>query len=132
VGVVSSGWFDAGIENRKNKLVPSLTFALKNASDQKLVMLQVDAVFRRSTDKGELGRAFVTAAGPSGLAPGATTAPMTLRSDFGYLGEEPRREILQNSQFVDAKVELLAKYGAGSWVSLGEYAISRELIISPP
>jgi hypothetical protein len=130
VGVLSSGWFDAGIENRRNKLIPSFTFTLRNTGSRNLVMLQVNAVFRRVTDtEGELGRAFVTAAGSSGLAPGATTSPLTLRSDFGYLGEEPRREILQNTQFVDAKVELFAKYGPGAWASLGEYKISRELIL---
>ena len=38
---VSTGWFDAGIVNGQNKLVPSITFRLKNISDQKLVVLQV-------------------------------------------------------------------------------------------
>jgi hypothetical protein len=131
VDVISSGWFDAGIENGKNKLVPTVSFALKNVSDRNLVMLQVNAVFRRVTDKAdsELGRAFVTAAGPSGLAPGATTAVLTVKSDFGYLGTEPRLEILQNSQFVDGKVELFGKYGSMAWERLGEYPITRRLII---
>jgi hypothetical protein len=130
VDVISSGWFDAGIENRKNKLLPSISFTLKNVSDRSLVMLQVDAAFRRVTDSesSELGRGFVTAAGPSGLAPGATTPVLTVRSDFGYVGTEPRLQILQNSQFVDGKVELFGKYGSTAWTRLGEYAITRQLI----
>src|ERR1700730_8701155 len=50
---VSTGWFDAGIVNGQTKLVPSISFTLKNVSDQKLVALQINAVFRRVTDKEE-------------------------------------------------------------------------------
>ena len=47
VEILSTGWFDAGIINGQNKLVPSVTFTLKNLSDQKLGTLQVNASFRR-------------------------------------------------------------------------------------
>ena len=130
VDVVSSGWFDAGIENGKNKLVPSVSFTLRNGSERDLVMLQVNAIFRRVTGSpdSEFGRAFVTAADSSGLAPGATSPVLTVRADFGYTGIEPRLEILQNSQFVDGRVELIAKYGSSAWMRLGEYPIERRLI----
>ena len=49
---VTTGWFDAGIVNGQNKLVPSITFTVKNVSDRKLATLQVNAVFRRVTEKG--------------------------------------------------------------------------------
>src|SRR5262245_30208940 len=71
IEVIDTGWFDAGIVNGQNKLVPSLTFTLKNDSDRKLTSLQVNALFRRVTEKDEWGSGFVTAAGSSGLAPGA-------------------------------------------------------------
>ena len=75
VEVVSTGWFDAGIVNGQNKLVPSVTFTLKNVSDQKLVALQVQTLFRRVGETEEWGSGFLTAAGSQGLAPGATTQP---------------------------------------------------------
>jgi hypothetical protein len=50
---VSTGWFDAGIVNGQNKLVPSMSFELRNASSQRLVVLQVNALFRRVTEKEE-------------------------------------------------------------------------------
>ena len=49
VTVVNTGWFDVGIVNGQNKLVPTVSFTLKNASEQKLVSLQVNALFRRVT-----------------------------------------------------------------------------------
>ena len=51
IEIVSTGWLDAGPINGKNKIVPAVTFRLKNVSDQKLVSLQVNAVFRRSNEK---------------------------------------------------------------------------------
>jgi hypothetical protein len=130
---VATGWFDAGIVNGQNKLVPSITFTLKNNSNQKLPSLQVNALFRRVTEKDEWGTGFVTAAGSSGLGPGATTAPITIRSQLGYTGsDQSRQEMLSNSHFVDAKVELLAKYGSAQWARIGEFPITRKLIEKPP
>ena len=103
-----------GIVDGKNKLVPSVTFKVRNKSDQSLVVLQVNAIFRRVTDKDEWGSGFVTVAGSEGLDPGAISKEITLRSELGYTGTETRAEMLQNSQFVDAKVELFAKYARRS------------------
>ena len=129
VQVVSTGWFDAGIVNGKNKLVPSITVKLKNVSDQKLAMLQVNALFRRVAEKDEWGSGFLTAAGSDGLAPGAATGELTIKSQLGYTGsDQSRLEMLKNSHFVDAKVELSAKYGSTQWVRVGDFAITRQLI----
>jgi hypothetical protein len=127
---VSSGWFDAGIVNGKAKLIPSISFRLKNISDQKLLVLQVNALFRRVTEKDEWGSGFITAAGSEGLAPGATTQPVTLKSDRGYTGtDQTRQQMLENKYFVDAKVELSAKYGSAQWVRIGDFPITRVLIV---
>lgn len=125
---VTTGWFDAGIVDGKNKLVPTISFKLKNTSDQTLSSLQVNALFRRVTEKDEWGSGFLTAAGSAGLGPGATTSPLTIKSQLGYTGTESRQDMLQNKQFVDAKAELLAKYGSGQWTRLGEYPIARQLL----
>lgn len=133
VTIVGTGWYDAGIVNGQNKLVPSVTFKLKNVSGQALNSLQVNALFRRVTEKDEWGDGFVTAAGSNGLAPGAETAPLTIRSQRGYTGsDQSRQEMLANSHFVDAKVEILAKYGSTQWTKLGEYPITRVLIEKQP
>jgi hypothetical protein len=125
---VSTGWFDAGIVNGKNKLVPSAVLKLKNLSDQTLPSLQVNAVFRRVTEKDEWGSAFLTAAGSQGLAPGATTSALTFRCPLGYTGTEPRQQMLKNSQFIDVKVELFVKYRSLQWIRLAELPIERLLV----
>ena len=70
----------------------------------------------------------MTAAGSDGLDPGATTAALTVRSPLGYTGTDSREQMLQNKQFVDAKVDLFAKYGSAQWKKVGEYPITRRLL----
>jgi hypothetical protein len=87
-------------------------------------------LFRRVGDENEWGDGLVTAAGSSGLAPGAATSAITVRSQLGYTGIESGAEMLDNSHFVDARVDLFARsrYGSTSWTRLGEYSITRRLI----
>ena len=129
VSIVNSGWYDLGIVNGQNKLVPTVIFTLQNTSDQKLVTLQINALFRRVSENTEWGSGFLTVAGSQGLAPGATSDPITIKSQLGYTGsEQSRMEMLQNTQFVDAKVELFGKYASTQWVRLGSYPITRQLL----
>src|ERR1700704_3541617 len=88
VTILNTGWFDLGIVNGQNKLVPSVTFSLKNVSEKKLSTLQVNALFRRVTENDEWGSGFLTAAGSDGLAPGASTQPLTIKSPLGYTGND--------------------------------------------
>ena len=129
VTIVNSGWYDLGIVNGQNKLVPTVTFTLRNTSDQKLVTLQINALFRRVSENTEWGSGFMTVVGSQGLAPGATTDPITIKSQLGYTGnDQSRQEMLQNTHFVDAKVELFGKYASTQWVLLGSYPITRQLL----
>jgi hypothetical protein len=124
---VSTGWHDEGIVDGKNKLVPTVVFKLKNVSDQPLPVLQVNAVFRRVNDPTEWGAVFLAVPQSGSLQPGGTTQALTIKSRLGYTGEDPRADMLKNSQFVDAKVEIYAKYASVQWARIAEYPIERQL-----
>ena len=126
---VKTGWFDAGIENGMNKLVPTIMLTLKNVSKEKLNLVQLNAVIRRVGETEEWGGAYTRAIGSEGLAPGASTKQIALRSNLGYTGIEPRNVMLKNSNFVDAHIQLFAKYGGANWVKLGEYPVARQLLV---
>jgi len=129
VTIVNTGWYDVGIVNGQNKLVPAVSFTLKNVSDQKLVSVQVNALFRRVSENDEWGSELVIAAGSSGLPAGQSTSTLNAKSPRGYTGsDQSRLEMLQNSHFVDAKVDLFAKYGSTQWTRLGTYPIARQLL----
>jgi hypothetical protein len=129
IDIVDTGWFDAGIVEGKNKLVPTVSFTVKNVSDQKLVSLQMMASFFRVSDtSSEWGNNLLNVAGSEGLAPGATTPTLTIKSPLGYTGTDPRADMLKNAIFVDAVVKLVAKYAATQWAHIREVPVERKLV----
>ena len=106
---VATGWVDAGPIGTTNKLVPVVSFTVKNRSDRTLAPVQVNAVFRRVGDSSEWSNGMVLAAGSSGLAPAAATGRLLIKAAAGYTGEDSERDLLRNSHFVDATVDLFAR-----------------------
>ena len=127
VDVTTSGWRFAGVVDGKNKIVPSVSLTLKNVSGQTLNALQTNAVFRLASSNAEIGADFRPASGSSGLPAAASTEKITLKSSLGYTGTDPVEELLNNSKFSDAKVEVFVKAGSGQWTRLGEFPIARQL-----
>jgi hypothetical protein len=126
VQVISSGWLPAGSSGGKNKIVPAVSMTLKNASARTLNAVQINAVFRLVSSNDEIASDFRPVPGSGGLAPGASTGTLTLKAQRGYTGADPFEDLLSNSKFVDAKVEVFVKAGPGRWTRLGEYPIARE------
>ena len=124
----TTGWVDVGIVDGLNKLVPAVTFTVKNVSDQPLPALQVNAIFRRVTETDGWGDRFKSVSGSRGLAPGAAVGPLMLEAQLGYTGSDPAEALLHHSQFVDVKVDVYAKYGSTQWTFVGGYMIARHLI----
>jgi hypothetical protein len=126
---VTTGWFDAGImQDGKNKLVPSVSLKLRNKSAAEVDGVQINAIFRRVNEKEMWGEHYGWAVHNSPLAPGQLTEDLVLRSSLGYTGEQPRIQILQHKDFVDAKVELYLRKGSQVWAKLGEFPIERQLL----
>jgi hypothetical protein len=126
---VTTGWFDAGLVEGKNKLVPTIAFRLQNVGPEDIGSVQVNAVFRRKGEQDNWGDAFAVAIPSDGLAPQASTNAIVLRSQLGYTGEQPRAEMLSHSEFLDAYVEVFGKHGGANWVKLGQFDIRRQLLV---
>jgi hypothetical protein len=130
----TGGWFDAGIVEGRNKLVPSITFRLKKSINDSLRPLSLNVVFKRLPSAGA----------PAGTGEedweevfmqnvafdGNETAPLTVRPTHGYTGDPPqsRAEMLKNSQFRDIRVHIFAKHSSSQWVELGQYDVPRQLL----
>ncbi|MBY0497775.1 MAG: hypothetical protein K2Y23_26500 [Cyanobacteria bacterium] len=127
---VVTGWYDDGIvEGGKNKLVPSVSMKLRNKSGKELSSIQINAIFRRVGEQEMWGEYFGWAVPRQKPLPaGAETDTLVMRSTLGYTGDQPRMQMLQNSQFVDAKVEIYLKQGSKVLAKLAEYPIERQLI----
>jgi hypothetical protein len=126
---VHTGWYDAGLQaDGKNKLVPSISFKLQNVSNEPVQSVQLMAIFRRVGEAEAWDDTYVRGIGREPLPPGASTNRLVLHANAGYTGEQARLQMLQNKQFVDARVEVLGRKGPRTWVKIGEYQIDRQLL----
>jgi hypothetical protein len=128
VADVTTGWFDAGIVDGQNKLVPSAVVTVTNTGTETLSGLQIFVVFRFIGESEELGSGMVVLRGNDALAPNATSKPINVRANWGFSGLQPRAQMLMHSQFKDARVEIFAKYGAKPFVKIGEAQVARQLL----
>jgi hypothetical protein len=129
-----SGFYDDGVvpEGRThagwNRILPSLTFKLRNDGPKEISSIQLTVSFWQDGDDGEKDSAEVRGVGPEGLKPGATTESITVRPPVIGINQEGRRaDIFQHPQFKDWVVKLFAKHG-GNIVRLGEFKVDRRLI----
>ena len=126
VADVSTGWYDAGVVDGKNKLVPSVTFKLKKSADTRLPTASLNIVFRKDTGE-ELDDVFVQRVD---FVNDTETAPLTVRSRTGYTGDPPqsRADMLKNSQFHDMDAEIFVRQSSSQWVALHKVRVTRELL----
>ena len=132
---VRSGWYDLGVviaegpDKGKNKLVPSVSLKLKNVSQQAISGVQLDAVFRSIPAEKVIDEHFAVGIDSRvSLEPGATTGAIVLRAKWGFVGEETRSLMLQNSNFVDARVTILGRHGRRNWAQMAAVPIDRRLV----
>src|SRR5687768_5887394 len=126
---IKTGWYDAGIVEGQNKLVPSISFRLQNISGEAISRVKMNAVFHTvDAPQDAWGDHLIQAIGGDALDAGATGRPLVLRSPRGYTGSEPRLVMLKNSQFVDATVSVFGRHGSRNWVKLGDFRIDRQLL----
>jgi len=126
VSDVSSGWFDAGVQNGKNKLVPSVTFKLRKNADVSLSSISLNLTFIFIDSQEHADDVYVQ----SVPFQGAETAPIVVRSKWGYTGDPPqtRAQMLENSHFRDMEVQIFAKQSSSQWVELQRVKIARQLL----
>jgi hypothetical protein len=128
-----TGWYDAGIVDGKNKIVPSIAFKLQNVSEEEIARVQVNAIFHRVNETEPWGEHYAPAISADGLAQNVSTNEIVLRGNLGYTSpDQSRAEILADRRFVDVKVEIFGKHGSRTWVKMGEFPIERKLLTSAP
>jgi hypothetical protein len=125
---VVTGWLDDGIVGGQNKLVPTISYKVKNTGPASVSYVSFNAVFKVIDDPEELGSALLKGIDGNGLAPGQTAGPFIARSQLGYTSPAPRMQMLQHSQFRDAQVELFSKHRSGGWIKIGQYKIQRQVL----
>lgn len=128
---VFTGYHDAGVVNGLNKLVPSITFKLRNAAADPVESVQLTVAFWEEGADGETESLLVRGIGEAGLEPGASTDPINVRGTFGYTYEGARAEMFTNSRYRGFIAKLFAKQG-GRIVPIGQLKIDPRIIPAAP
>ena len=132
---VSGGWFDAGIVDGKNKLVPSVTFRIKKPANVRLNSVSLNVHFKKVVDPSKPGlegeqefeEVFLQTVA---FAEGTQTALMTVRPPTGVTGDAPqtRAEMIQHRLFQDVRARVFAKQSSTTWVDLMAFDIPRTVL----
>lgn len=122
-----TGWYDNGVKDGRNHLVPSVSFRLQNTGTSPASEVQLTVSFWRDGDDGEWDGKEVRGLGSDALAPGASSSPILVRAEHGYTLEQPRAELFTHSSFKDVTARILAKRD-GRIVRIGEVRIDRRII----
>lgn len=132
---VTSGYHDAGLNDLgANKLVPSLSFRLRNVSANPVSSIDLIVYFWgvENDSPRELDEIIVTGIGSDGLASQASTEPIVVRSKQGFaLEQQARSELFNHRLFRDVTAKVFLKRG-GRIVPVGEYTIERRLLLAAP
>ena len=123
---VVTGYHDEGVVNGENKIVPQLSFRLKNGGGEPLGLVQLNVHFRADGADGNMDEVLTRAA--DDIAPGQSTDVVMVRSKVGYTSQQARADMLRNSQFRDVKITVFAKSGSAQWAQVGEFTVDRTLL----
>jgi len=122
-----SGWYDNGVKDGKNHLVPSLSFRLRNGGDTPATYVQLTVAFWMDGADGEYDDREVSGIGETPVPPGGSSEPILVRATHGYTLEQRRAELFTHSQFRDVTARILAKRD-GRILRIGEVRIDRRLL----
>jgi hypothetical protein len=124
---VHSGYFDMGrVDQESIKIVPGISFRVRNKSKDAIAGVEINGVFRDLGKDAVIDEHYVKAIPfERPLDAGATSEPIVLRSRYGYTGTETRPQMLKNSSFVDKNITILGKHGRNNWAKMGTFSIER-------
>ena len=127
----SSGWYDAGIVEGKNKIVPSVSFKLRKSDGADVSRVALNVSFRKPSAPGSddevVEEVFIQRAD---FRDANETDVLTIRPKVGYTADPPqsRMDILKHSQFRDVRAHVFARLTSSQWVELGTIDVERQLI----
>jgi hypothetical protein len=128
VADVLTGYHDAGLKEGWNYLKPSISFRLRNLTDQEIGPVQVTVSFWKEGDDGEWDSVIMQGIRAEGLAPHATSDSLLARANIGYRLEGARADFFSHSQFLDVTAKIFGRGAGGHIYALGEFKLDRVII----
>jgi hypothetical protein len=122
---VLTGYYDEGVKDGKARLVPSISFRLRNKGTEKIGPVQVTAAFWRQGDDGEWDSVVLQGIHGQGLQGGAATESLLARAKVAYTIEGARADFFSHRLFQEVTAKLFA---TGSIIPIGQYKLDHVII----
>ena len=124
---VLTGYYDAGLKDGWNYLKPSVSFRLRNVTDQHIGPVQLTVSFWQEGKDGEWDAVIMQGIRAEGLAAGATTDSLLARAAIGYRLEGARADFFDHSGFLGVTAKIFGRE-SGHIYPLGEFKLDRVII----
>ena len=126
---LAGGYYDAGVVDGKNKLIPTVSVRIDKSTSEEIRPLSINVLFKQvkgGTDE-EWDDVFLQRVD---FNDGNRTQLLTLRPTAGVTGDPPqsRAEMLKNSYFIDIRAVIFAKQSSSNWVELARFDIPRQIL----
>ena len=123
-----SGYYDDGVQpDKQNRLLPSLTFELRNVGTLPINNVDLVVAFWEVGADGENDSKQIRGLSGTALEPGKASEPITVRASVGYKYPGPRAEFFVNARWKGFIVKVFAKRG-GKTAKLGEFPVDARLL----
>ena len=124
---IISGYYDNGIKDGFNHMVPMITFRLKNRTDQPLNSVQLTVAFWVAGKDGDQDSRQIVGIGGTAVQPGQSSESITVRSSVGFTLAQPRADLFTHPDFVDWTVKMFARR-SGRIYAIGEFKVDHRFI----
>ena len=108
---VISGYYDNGLKDGKNYLMPSITFRLANSAPASLTGLELTVAYWQDGKDGEWDSVLVQRIGNDTIPANGKSDPVTVRGTVGYTLEDVRNNLFINSHFLDVTAKIFGRRG---------------------
>lgn len=108
---VISGYYDNGLKDGKNYLMPSITFRLANSAPANLTGLELTVGYWQDGKDGEWDEVLVQRIGNDTIPANGKSDPVTVHATVGYTLEDVRNNLFINSHFVDVTAKIFGRRG---------------------
>ncbi len=116
---------------QKLKLVPVISFRVKNISGRTLRHVYFNAIFREKGEAENLGDDLLAAFGKKPLLPGEVSDEIVMKSNFGVEGKN-LAHFKNNPAWKPVTLKLFIKIKGSRYALLGEWDVSQEIDFEEP
>ncbi len=124
---VSSIWDVAHYEKGKVKIVPSITFKIKNIGKKPIQHVIVNGIFELEGFQVDLGDSWKPLFTKKPLMPGQISQSITLKSNYGYTASSRKAFYDNYDKWKRCWVTIYVKWNGSKYVKLKKFEIEKKI-----